>query len=195
VRRLLAEPAVVSAPEPAPAPVEEAMDIPPLDHNVGYAVQIAAYRHASELNPGWAMLKEKYKDLIGGLEPRRSEVDFGNRDSNPKGFFYRLNAGPLNSYKAAKAICDAISAQGGDCWVRPPLPTEGRVPAAVAKPQQDGALASRTATAQAAAPASEDEVWVAIDSPEAAGESQAQAPHTDQMDEPDGALAADMTTE
>jgi Flp pilus assembly protein TadD len=133
VRRLLAEEPVVALAQPAPAEPQtpaaktEAGDIPPLDDNVGYAVQIAAYRHAGELNPGWKMLKAKYGALLDGLEPRRSEVDFGDRDTNPRGFFYRLNAGPLKTYAAAKAICDAISAQGGDCWVRPPLPAEGRV--------------------------------------------------------------------
>jgi len=201
VRRLLAKPAVAVVPEPAPepepAPVEETMDIPPLDDNIGYAVQIAAYRHAYELNPGWEMLKEKYKDLIGNLEPRRSEVDFGDRDSDPRGFFYRLNAGPLKTYSAAKTICDAISAEGGDCWVRPPLPAEGRVPTADT-PQEDGALVPQTAAAETAEAAPESdapamkadsgEVWVSIDQPTP---EEAAAPAT--AEGPDGtAPSADM---
>jgi len=191
VRRLLAEPAAAPVPPPAPqpAPVEESLAIPPLDDNVGYAVQIAAYRHASELNPGWAMLKEKYKALIGDLEPRRSEVDFGDRDTDPKGFYYRLNAGPLSSYSAAKAICDAITAQGGDCWVRPPAPTEGRAPAAPEKARQ-------TAKADAAAP--ESEAWVAVDSPAAGDSADAGTPSDagpGSTEAPEGMAAADMQAE
>lgn len=167
VHRLLDKPAVKAevAPPPKPAPVKETLDIPPLDDNVGYAVQIAAYRHAAELNPGWKQLKAKYQNLIGNLEPRRSEVDFGQRDTDPHGFYYRLNAGPLKTFSAAKAICDAINADGGDCWVRPPLPTEGRVPVATAPQKEDSmqqAKAPESDAPETAAPAAESS---ATDSP------------------------------
>lgn len=123
-------PELIVEPEPAPEPepVEVAdFDIPPLVDPTGYAVQIAAYRHASELMPGWRILSERYSDLISHLEPRRSEKDFGERDEEPSGYFYRLNAGPLRSFAEARDICIEMASRGGDCWVRPPEPAEGAV--------------------------------------------------------------------
>ena len=96
----------------------------------GWALQIAAYRTKEELRPGWEKLKEKYFDIIGQLEPRRSEIDFGDRAQQPNGYFYRLNAGPLTSYEEARVACQKISELGTDCWVRPPEVTEGDIPEA-----------------------------------------------------------------
>jgi len=128
---------------------EDGIEVPPLVDPTGYAVQIAAYRHASELIPGWRMLSEKYQDLIGGLDPRRSEVDFGPRGDYPNGFFYRLNAGPLTTYGEAASICAAIKERGGDCWVRPPTPTEGHLPdSQVSSPAPAPAPAGQTPQAR-----------------------------------------------
>ncbi len=113
------EPAVQTAP---------ITEVPPLLGAEGYAVQIAAYRKAHQLISGWNILHKRYADLIGTLSPRRSEVDFGKRHKDPEGFFYRLNAGPLTTYKEAKDICDEILKRGGPCWVRSPEPSEGHVP-------------------------------------------------------------------
>lgn len=121
-------PEPVIEPEPEPEPVEVVdFDIPPLVDPTGYAVQIAAYRHGSELMPGWRILSERYSDLISHLEPRRSEKDFGEREQEPSGYFYRLNAGPLRSFAEARDICIEMASRGGDCWVRPPEPAEGAV--------------------------------------------------------------------
>lgn len=128
------EPEPMPEPEPAPEPMPEPVQmpdpvIPPLMEPEGWAVQIAAYRYAEEIMPGWEQLREKYADIIGHLEPRRSEIDFGDREEEPQGFFYRLNAGPLDSFGEALAICEEIVAMdNGECWIRPPEPTEGRLP-------------------------------------------------------------------
>jgi Flp pilus assembly protein TadD len=120
------EPAPVAAPEPKPEPTYE---LPPLMDAEGWAVQIAAYRYAREVMPGWRELRERFYDIIGDLEPRRSEVDFGERSgSGPGGFFYRLNAGPLADFPAAKGVCDQLLDRGGACWIRPPEPAEGHPP-------------------------------------------------------------------
>lgn len=139
--RILAE-EPVPAPEPAPEPEAEKPDyeIPPMIEPEGWAVQIAAYRRPEEVMRGWHLLSEQYADIIGHLEPRRSEIDFGpeRTEEGPEGFFYRLNAGPLSNFAEARAVCDALEAAGGDCWIRPPEPAEGRLPAAGG---QDGAAA------------------------------------------------------
>lgn len=121
-------------PKPKPKPImlpkpKPKVELPPMIEPEGWAVQIAAYRFAREVMPGWRMLHKKYNDIIGHLEPRRSEVDFGEREGKgPKGGFYRLNAGPLKNFKLAFAVCQELIAAGGECWIRPPEPAEGKLP-------------------------------------------------------------------
>lgn len=117
-------------PEPIAVVVEpEEEDVPPLLGPQGWALQIAAYRKKSELMPGWNELKKKYHDIIGDLEPRRSEVDLGEAQykGGPHGFYYRLNAGPLTSLEEAEDACQKIRLEGTDCWVRIPEVAEGTV--------------------------------------------------------------------
>ncbi|WP_417319210.1 tetratricopeptide repeat protein [Emcibacter sp.] len=122
------EPVVEVIPEPEPEPAEDP-SVPALLGPEGWALQIAAYRKKEELRPGWERLKQKYFDIIGHLEPRRSEVDFGNREGKkPSGFYYRLNAGPLTSFEEANEACKKIREKGTDCWVRPPMSAEGKLP-------------------------------------------------------------------
>ena len=126
-QRLLAKPE--PEPIPKPEPVVEIPGLPPLMEAHGWAVQIAAYRTAEEIIRGWEILSTKYADIIGNLEPRRSEVEFGERVENGRrGFYYRLYAGPLAGFSESKMVCDALIAAGGDCWIRPPEPTEGSLP-------------------------------------------------------------------
>lgn len=126
------EPMAIVEPEPEPEPEPEAVEenVPPLLGPQGWALQIAAYRKKSELMPGWEKLKEKYADIIGDLEPRRSEIDLGEAKypGGPHGFYYRLNAGPLTSMAEAEEACRKILALGTDCWVRVPEVQEGSVP-------------------------------------------------------------------
>lgn len=112
-------------------PMEGSADlagVPPLMDPTGWAVQIAAYRKLEHLAPGWAYLSSKYASIIGGLEPRRSEVTHPPAAKGPVGFFYRLNAGPLRSRAEARDICARLTARGAECWVRPPTVGEGRLP-------------------------------------------------------------------
>jgi len=117
------EPMAVIEPEP------EEENIPPLLGPQGWALQIAAYRTKTELMPGWEKLQKKYADIIGGLEPRRSEIDLGTAKfkGGPSGFYYRLNAGPLTSLVEAQDACKKIRLKGTDCWVRIPEAAEGSV--------------------------------------------------------------------
>ena len=112
-----------------PAP-EILPDIPPLLEPEGWAIQIAAYRKIEQLVRGWKILYAANKDILEGIEPRRSEVDFGGRAEYPDGFFFRLNAGPLATLAEAQDVCNALKARGTACWIRPPEPPEGRLPAA-----------------------------------------------------------------
>lgn len=108
---------------------EPAPSLPPLLDPRGWAVQIGAYRKPEEIIRGWEILKNRYFDIIGELEPRRSEVSFGARTGQgPSGFYYRLNAGPLSGYRQSRDVCTALVRAGGKCWIRPPEPSEGKLP-------------------------------------------------------------------
>lgn len=104
---------------------DELSDIPLQMNSSGWTLQIASYRQSAQLRTGWALLKVKYSDIIGHLEPRRSEVDFGPRTTAPKGKYYRLSAGPLMSFVEAAAACRALHARGAECWIRPPQKAAG----------------------------------------------------------------------
>lgn len=121
-------------PEATPAPVAPAdqadadlSHIPMLEQS-GWALQLAAYRKASQLVEGWELLRQTNEDIIGHLPPRRTEIDFGQRADTPSGFYYRLNAGPLTGRVEAEKLCAQLRERGTDCWVRPPEKDEGTLP-------------------------------------------------------------------
>jgi Flp pilus assembly protein TadD len=126
---------VPAAPEPQTEPVEEDRSnyelttIPPLVEPYGYALQIGAYRNLENLMRGWTILYRQSGDLLKDIPPRRSEVDHGSKDDGPRGFYYRLNAGPLKTFAEARDLCSALKERGTDCWVRPPEVKEGQVEA------------------------------------------------------------------
>lgn len=180
----------IGIPEPEES-IEELDDgtlVPVLLGPKGYALQIAAYRSAKELLPGWEILREQYADLIENLPPRRSEVDYGDKEGAITGFYYRLNAGPLTEYEQARTICKEIRSRGGDCWVRPPeiaeleTPTDSKaasietlpepLPEPVMAPQpeassevEESAPNAALAPAEVVAPIATEDPEAAVDSP------------------------------
>lgn len=166
----------IGIPEPEES-IEELDDgtlVPILLGPKGYALQIAAYRSAEELLPGWEILRKEYADLIQELPPRRSEIDYGAKEGSITGFYYRLNAGPLTEYEQARTICKEIRNRGGDCWVRPPEVAELETPA-------DASTASTETLPEAL--------------PEPVIESQPEAPSEPEASAPSAALApADAET-
>jgi tetratricopeptide (TPR) repeat protein len=135
------EPAPTPAPTAEPEAVEdrsnyELTTIPPLVEPDGWALQIGAYRTIKNLMRGWTILYRQSGDLLEDIPPRRSEVDHGNSDTGPQGFYYRLNAGPLKSLSRARELCAALKERGTDCWIRPPEPVEGKLPSEAAKETQ-----------------------------------------------------------
>jgi len=129
---------IAQAPPPPPAEPEpeklaranyELTEVPPLVEPEGWALQIGAYRNLKNLMRGWTILYRESGDILKDIPPRRSEVDFGDRSNGPRGFYYRLNAGPLKTLQEAKDLCDALTARGTSCWIRPPEKSEGALPA------------------------------------------------------------------
>lgn len=148
--RLVAEasapPAPVRTLAAAPAPVELTA-VPPLLEPEGWALQIGAYRTLPQLVRGWKLLYVRNQDILNGIPPRRSEVDFGKRDEGPSGFYYRLNAGPLATLGEARIMCEELKRRGTRCWIRPPEASEGRLPEVQTQPApekaSDTAMVSR----------------------------------------------------
>ncbi len=130
VKALLAEPEPAPPPPPPPpAPEPQQVDLPPLLDPTGWSVQIAAYRTPEQLKRGQAYYWKRFAEVLKDYEPRRSEIDYGPRKTAPRGFFYRLNVGGLQDREAAEELCRRLKAAGAPCWVRPPEPAEGRLPA------------------------------------------------------------------
>ncbi|WP_417449228.1 tetratricopeptide repeat protein [Kordiimonas sp.] len=102
----------------------ELTEVPPLVEPGGWALQIGAYRTTRALMRGWTILYRANADLLDNIPPRRSEVNFGDTDGKPTGFYHRLNAGPLKSLAGARALCAKLIARGTACWVRPPEHSE-----------------------------------------------------------------------
>lgn len=144
--------ALAEAPKPETSPESdvanyELTEIPPLVEPTGWALQIGAYRNVKALMRGWSILFRANADLLTDIPPRRSEVDFGNRDGKPKGFYYRLNAGPLKTLTKARTLCKELKARGTDCWIRPPEKSEGALPGT--KPAQQNSPGAKTASLSA----------------------------------------------
>ncbi len=119
---------VVAVTKPKPVKDYVFKEIPPLIEPEGWALQIGAYRTIKNLMKGWTILYRTSGDLLQDIPPRRSEVDFGRKDKGPKGFYFRLNAGPLKTFAQAKTLCEALKERGTKCWIRPPEKTEGKLP-------------------------------------------------------------------
>ncbi|MFC4346792.1 tetratricopeptide repeat protein [Kordiimonas lipolytica] len=155
-KRLMEKPVMMAkAPEPEPEPETEPVvaqadyeltEIPPLVEPEGWALQIGAYRTIENLMRGWTILYRQSGDLLQDIPPRRSEVDFGDRDTDPKGFYYRLNAGPLKTLKQAKDLCKELRARGTSCWIRPPEKTEGSLPEETSATKKPSATTTQTAS-------------------------------------------------
>jgi cell division septation protein DedD len=116
-------------PEPEPEPEPEIIPILTPQDLTGWSLQIGAYRNIPNMIRGWKILYSRNEDILEGIEPRRSEVSFGERENaGPVGHYFRLNAGPLKTFQHASEVCAELKARGTDCWVRPPEAEEGRLP-------------------------------------------------------------------
>ncbi len=118
----------ISKVQPIRKPNADLSVMPPLLEKTGWALQIAAYRTENNLIRGMQILYRENDELLKNVPPRRSEIDFGDVGTGPKGFYYRLNAGPLKSLKRAKELCNALLDRGTKCWIRPPENSEGTLP-------------------------------------------------------------------
>ena len=74
-------------------------------------IHLASYRSQQAADRGWAQLRRAYRQDLGDLTHEITRVDLGPG----KGVFYRLNAGPLESDAAAKALCRGLKSRRQYC--------------------------------------------------------------------------------
>lgn len=119
---LAAAPTPPPAPEPAVEafdPIETALSLAsdvPDDPNVGFRVQLGAFRSAEEAAAGWVSASSKAPEL---LAPIRHFVARGDLDDG-RGTFHRLHVGPLPSRESATSLCNQLKTVGVDCFVVAP---------------------------------------------------------------------------
>ncbi len=77
-----------------------------------FRVQLAAYRSPEVAAKQWRGFRAKHKDLLGALNPVIQRADLGK-----KGLYFRLQAGPLESRKAAEALCALLKQRKVSCLV------------------------------------------------------------------------------
>lgn len=113
---LIAPPAAAAPTTVALAPA--ASPKPKAEHRPaagGYGVQIASYRDADNVEPGWATLRQRHKPLLNGVGHVVVPVDLGSS----KGIYHRLIAGPFPARTAAEELCRSIRGRGASCLVQP----------------------------------------------------------------------------
>jgi cell division septation protein DedD len=119
---LAAAPPPPPAPEPAAEavdPIETALSLAadgPDDPNVGFRVQLGAFRSAEEAAAGWLSASSKAPELLAPIRHfvARKDLDDG------RGVFHRLHVGPLPSRESAASLCNQLKAAGVDCFVVAP---------------------------------------------------------------------------
>ena len=77
-----------------------------------FAVHLASYRTTAAANEGWSELRQRFNPVLGSLEPRIAEVEIDGR-----GTFYRLKAGPFQSWGSANEVCDYLRTSSWSCAV------------------------------------------------------------------------------
>jgi di/tricarboxylate transporter len=80
-----------------------------------YRIQIASMRSAGAAKMAWERLTNGHADLFGKLEPNIVRAELAK-----KGFFYRLQAGPLADAKAARGLCTRAKKRKIGCLIVQP---------------------------------------------------------------------------
>lgn len=95
----------------APQRPQPAAAAPRSDPNGGFAVQLGAPGSEAEARATFAALQRKYPDQLSGQSPivRKTELAGGKT-------VYRLRVGPY-SREDASAMCSALQAAGGQCFI------------------------------------------------------------------------------
>ena len=78
----------------------------------GLRVQLGAYRSDAEASHEWKKAVAKHKAALAGLKMMVQKVEIEG-----KGTMFRLQAGPVKSKDAARALCKQLVAAGQGCFI------------------------------------------------------------------------------
>lgn len=92
----------------APAPVESGR----------FVVQLGAYKTAGVAANGWTSVSKRW-GFLNEYDARQAKVTLA------KGTFYRVSVSGFETRGAANDVCSRIKAEGGQCFIRSLLPTDG----------------------------------------------------------------------
>lgn len=100
-------PAMLPQPEPEPSQVAHA--------GAGFRVQLAAFKTPAAARESWGRLQRRHPDALQGLALTVEQADLG-----ASGIFYRVQAGPLATRKAAEFLCVQLAQRDQPCLVVAP---------------------------------------------------------------------------
>ena len=83
-----------------------------------FVVQLGAYKSAGVAANGWANVSKRW-DFLNEYDARQAKVNL------PKGTFFRVSVSGFETRSAANEVCARIKADGGQCFIRSLLPTDG----------------------------------------------------------------------
>lgn len=104
---------VAAAPAPTP-PADPPRDQAQTEPAGGWGIQLASVRSEEAANKEWNRLRNRYRDLLGGLGLTVIRADLGQR-----GIFYRVIAGKVPEDRA-RAVCSGLKERRVDCFVVSP---------------------------------------------------------------------------
>ena len=101
-------PALASPPPPPPTSSSDQADA----LAGSFLIQIAALRSAEAARQEWLRLRNKHKDVLGGLKLVLVRADLG-----AKGIYFRLRAGPFRTRETAKSACLSLAERKIGCLI------------------------------------------------------------------------------
>lgn len=81
----------------------------------GVRIQLAAFKSAAVAREAWARLQKRHPDALQGLTLTVQQADLG-----ASGVFYRVQAGPFATRKAAEAVCAQLKQRNQPCLIVSP---------------------------------------------------------------------------
>jgi hypothetical protein len=104
-----ANPATIPPNRLAALPPSAHAPAPPAPPKVEYGIELTTAPDIDTLRTRWAAVKANYGPLLTGLQP------VAVHERLPGGSNYRLIAGPLMNFAAAKQMCTRFTAAGAIC--------------------------------------------------------------------------------
>ena len=104
-----------SPPASSPAPAAEAPSTSPPPSSGMYRIQIASVRTQEQAEAEWKRVADRYPDLLSRLKPIYERFE-----TNNKGVYYRVQAGPLIDEALADLLCAQLTARKVGCFVIAP---------------------------------------------------------------------------